>query len=197
MTSRRIALVSFIISTVAILGGIALLLAAQQPAAQAVDIPVMGSAPAIELTGEDGDAFSSEELAGHYWIASFFFTSCTGICPVTQGNMAVLQQQYGPETGLQFVSISVDPGHDTPDILRAHGESLGANFDRWHFLTGDMDVIKDLSFHGFRAGSLDAPAQHSSRFILVDPQGNIRGYYDATDPSAMARLKTDLDILLQ
>lgn len=157
----------------------------------------LGPAPQIRLTNQDDAPFESAALGGKVWIADFFFTSCGGPCPIMTASMAQVQQAFPEEAGLHLVSISVDPDTDTPERLRSYGEKYGAEFERWHFLTGPIEHIQELAVKGFKVGSVEDPVIHSTRFILVDQHGQIRGYYTGTDKEDVERLTADIRQLLE
>lgn len=167
------------------------------PSGQA--LPVLGEVPPFELINRDGRALSQQDLLGQPWIADFIFTSCRVSCPAMTQRMAALRPRL-PAT-VSLVSISVDPENDRPEVLEEYARSYEAP-DRWYFLTGERDEIYELIQGGFNLGvqalppelaeqSLE-PITHSTRFVLVDASGRIRGYYDAFDSGAMARLVQDL-----
>ena len=146
------------------------------------------------LTDEQGEPFSSERLEGRYWIASFFFTSCPGACIRINQAVEELQQTFDtPE--LQFVSITVHPQYDSPEILREYAQRFHADFERWHFLTGDPDAIRDVARRRFLVSG--EPGTHSDRLILVSPQQTVVGYFRGTDPADVERLKARLRKLLE
>ena len=167
-------------------------IAASSPRATA--LPIYGQAPEFSLTDQEGRPFLSSALKGTVWVADFIFTSCAGSCPQMTAQMAALQKRLPQE--IQFVSISVDPARDRPDLLRRYAESYGADLKRWRFLTGEPPAIERLVKEGFRLSyaegtSPEEPITHSVRFLLVDGQGTIRGAYDGTDPKAVERLIQD------
>jgi protein SCO1/2 len=150
--------------------------------------PVVGRLPAYELTDAGGRAFGSADLAGRVYVADFIFTRCTSICPLLTKAMGRLQDQFrerGVE-GVHLVSFSVDPDYDTPERLREYAERHGADPDRWTFLTGDRERIRELLVDGFKLAMGDVPPDtdnladiaHSGKFVIVDGEGGIRGYYD-------------------
>jgi len=100
---------------------------------------------------------------------------------------------------LRFVSFTVDPEWDTPEVLRSYAEGVAADPERWLFLTGDRDAIYALSQQGFHLGAGDDVAtseiMHSTRFVLVDRAGRIRGYYDGTVPEEVAQLAKDARVV--
>ena len=102
---------------------------------------------------------------------------------------------------MHLVSFSVDPEKDTPEVLRGYAEKLQAEPERWDFLTGPKSTIYKLSHDGFKlAVSMEAMPGipvHSTRMVLVDRRGQIRGYYDATEPEAVTKLIADTNHLLR
>ena len=161
-------------------------------------LPVIATLPDFTLTRSDGRAVSRADLAGKVWVADFIFTSCAGICPILSARMAELQRGLGDrDPDVRLVSFSVDPTRDTPPALADYAERYSADPERWWFLTGDAKAIQDLSVGGFKLG-LDPtggteaePITHSSRFVLVDQAGHIRGYYGTEDADALDRLTAD------
>jgi protein SCO1/2 len=160
--------------------------------------PVLGQVPAFSLTNRDGRAVGLADLAGAPWVADFIFTRCPASCPVMTARMARLNRELPADLGVRMVSITVDPDHDTPQVLRKYAASFQAP-DRWLFLTGNKEALFRLSKEGFKLGvevntrteSIE-PILHSTRFVLVDGLGRIRGYYDGFDEESMAKLKQDL-----
>jgi protein SCO1/2 len=115
--------------------------------------------------------------------------------------MSELQKPLA-KTDLHLVSFSVDPEKDTPAVLRGYAEKLQAEAGRWDFLTGAKSAIYKLSHDGFKLAVSDgSDAQglpvHSTRMVLVDRHGQIRGYYDATEPEAITKLLADTNHLLR
>jgi protein SCO1/2 len=114
--------------------------------------------------------------------------------------MNKLQQTLPSE--IRLVSFTVDPSRDTPKVLAAYAAAHGAARDRWLFLTGDKQALYDLCIKGFKlalddtGGSLAEPITHSTRFVLVDREGQIRGYYGATEEDGLKRLAADARKLL-
>lgn len=164
------------------------------------ELPIYGTAPEFSLTERSNRTVDRRAMEGKVWIADFIFTQCGGTCPVMTTQMRKLQTQLPAE--IQFVSFSVDPAHDTPEVLTAYANRNGADANRWLFLTGDHDDLYRVSKEGFKLAVDDAegtpaePITHSTRFALVDRQGQIRGYYGMEDQDAMARLIADAQALL-
>ena len=157
-------------------------------------IPVLGAAPAFALTAQDGAEFKSERLNGRAWVANFVFTRCTTVCPPFSAKMAAIAQKV-PE-GVQLISFSVDPEHDTAPVLDAYAKGLKAKPGQWSFLTGaraDLEavVVKGLFQPMEKGDGSLISIGHSSRFVLVDKKGQIRGFYPSTEPDAVERVVAD------
>jgi protein SCO1/2 len=164
-------------------------------------LPEYGTVPKFELVNQDAQAFGSEQLAGKIWIADFIFTSCPGPCPIISTRMSELQRPL-EKSDVHLVSVSVDPEKDTPEVLRAYAEKLHVQPKRWDFLTGSRAMIYSLSRDGFKLGISDGNEEagmpvHSTRVVLVDRRGTIRGYYDALAPDAVTKLLADTNHLLR
>ena len=165
---------------------LALPLAACQPAKQ---LPVLGQVPEFELTAETGQPFNRKSLGGRVWVADFVYTTCTGPCPLMTSKMRRIQASV-PDVLL--VSFSVDPQHDTPPVLAAYARQFHAESGRWAFLTGSHDTLQMLSREAFKLSDITPDLTHSTRFVLVDRQCRIRGYYTTSDDSAIPDLIADI-----
>jgi protein SCO1/2 len=156
------------------------------------------------LTERNGKKVSKSDLHGKVWIASFVFTRCTGPCPAVTATMARLQSELADEPNLRLVTFTVDPARDDPAELRKYAEHFRADKDRWLFLTGDENELHRLLKEGFKipvarnvkAATPGDEFDHSTRLVVVDRHGNIRGYYqgvaDTTQHGSDAALEADL-----
>jgi protein SCO1/2 len=164
-------------------------------------LPFHGTVPTFALVNQDFQPFGSRDLSGKIWIADFIFTSCPGPCPIISTRMSELQKPLA-KSDVHLVSFSVDPEKDTPEVLRIYADKLRKEPLRWDFLTGPVDAITSLSRDGFKLGISEgeqpesAPI-HSTRFVLVDRRGTIRGYYDALAPDGVTKLLADTNHLLR
>jgi protein SCO1/2 len=164
-----------------------------------------GSVPDFLLTERNGNSVRLAELRGKIWVADFIYTTCTDTCPLQTAMMAKLQEEYAGKPDVQLVSFTVDPERDTPHILTIYAEKHRADANRWYFLTGQRDRIVRLIRDGFHLSVAALPNDaepsgmipHSPRFVLVDKQARIRGYYDSREPQAFVRLKNDIDTLVK
>ncbi|WZO95960.1 DUF420 domain-containing protein [Isosphaeraceae bacterium EP7] len=153
----------------------------------------------FRLTERSGRVITEADLAPSVWIASFIFTRCPNSCPRITATMKGLQGQLGG-TGVKLVSISVDPDHDTPDVLARYASSFSADPDLWWFLTGPADDVYKLILKGFRLGvqaSSEADRKegaeavsHSDRLALVDVGNKVVGTFPASDAEALRDLVT-------
>jgi cytochrome oxidase Cu insertion factor (SCO1/SenC/PrrC family) len=223
--AARLGLLALVLGSAAALS--AWWLRAPLPAAQPDEtsleqLSVYGVVPAFTLTERTGRPVGRDDLRGSVWVASFVYTQCTDTCPLQSQALAAVQERFREAAGLRLVSITVDPEHDTPPVLRRYAERYGAT-ERWWFLTGDKRTIYCLARDGFHLAVVDpsaaAPAcgaarlrlgpaaawashgstglvMHSDRLVLVDRAGRIRAYHAARDPAALARLAENLRHLL-
>jgi len=152
--------------------------------------------PPFELTNQDGAVFKSSSLDGKLWVASFFFTRCQTICPkVMQAVKAVQDGMVERKWNTHLVTITVDPDHDTPEVLRKKGEEIGADFSRWHFLTAEQAVIKDLVMKGFKVAIGDPVKNaegvmditHAAQLMLINEEGKVLGLFES-DPAGVNEL---------
>jgi protein SCO1/2 len=164
-------------------------------------ISYYGSVPHFQLVNQQGQPFGSAQLAGKIWIADFIYTTCPGPCPIITTRMSELQKPL-ENTDVHLVSFSVDPEKDTPEVLQKYAEKMQADPKRWDFLSGAKSVIYRLCREGFKLAVSDGSEQqgipvHSTRMILVDRRGQIRGYYDAMEADAITKLLADTNHLLR
>ncbi len=157
------------------------------PKGPALSMPL----PEFHLTNERGEPYGSTDLKGRVWVADFVFTSCPTACPKLTETMAKIQHR-GRNLGDAFhlVTFTVDPENDTPERLAAYALRYHASPARWTFLTGKLGDLETTVVKGFKIamgkeetgeGSNIFSIFHGERLVLVDPAGNIRGYYEATD----------------
>ena len=168
---------------------------------------VFQTIPSFSLTNETGKTFDSKSLKGKIFVASFFFTRCTTICPKITSQVSRVQDTFLDDPEVQLLSISVDPKFDQPEQLALYAKRFDANKDQWHFLTGEKKMIYPLVLKGFHVPLADASEYdaaiknpdetfiHSERLVLVDKEGIIRGFYDGTDKKEVDRLLVEIKVL--
>jgi len=152
---------------------------------------VLGSVAPFELTAQTGQPFDSRVLDGKIWVADFFFTSCNGPCPRMSAQMRQIQDRLRDAPDVRFVSVTVDPERDNPEVLAAYAKRQGARDGVWHFLTGEKEKLNDLYRYQFKLGYVDGSLEHSTRFVLVDRTGRIRGYYGSFDDDMVTKVVAD------
>src|SRR6056297_3645955 len=138
------------------------------------------------LTERSGKSVSSEDLAGHPYVISFFFSTCPASCVSQNQKLKALQDQFEGQ-GVRFVAISVDPETDTPEKLREYAARFGADKDQWLFMTGDLTYIRRVGVEIFMQ-PIDQKF-HTERFVLVDPKGEIEGFYNWPEEKQFQRLQ--------
>tara|TARA_B100000809_G_scaffold20912_1_gene18476 strand:- start:3790 stop:4497 length:708 start_codon:yes stop_codon:yes gene_type:complete len=157
--------------------------------------------PYFEFTNQDGIKVSRDDLLGSVYIADFFFTTCPTICPKMTTNMVYVQKKFDDRKNLRFISITVNPEHDTVEVLKAYSEMVHADNSNWDFLTGKKEDIYDIAFKGFFVNADKdeiAPGGflHSQYFLLIDKNAHIRGIFDGTIHKEIKEKLTDaIDIL--
>jgi protein SCO1/2 len=163
------------------------------------DLISYGKVPDFSLIAQDGRQVRLRDLDGKVWIADFVFTNCHEACPDMTIRMTGLQSTLGEEDRVRLVSFSVDPERDTPGVLMtyAHQNHAGAN---WLFLTGDKKQIHQLATKGFflpiEPEDQNKQILHSQKFVLVDQENQIRGFYDSDTPDSLDQLVQDAQRLL-
>tara|TARA_B100000902_G_scaffold6516_1_gene8414 strand:- start:628 stop:1212 length:585 start_codon:yes stop_codon:yes gene_type:complete len=167
-----------------------------QESKQQNTLPIIGKVPHFDLIDSQNRNISKSDLIEKVWVADFIFTTCDMACPVMTGNMNLIHQEFRANDAVRVVSISVYPEYDTPEVLTQYASQYGANINRWHFLTGPEESIKNIIKDGFKIGDYEDIIFHSEKFALVDKKGNIRGYYNGMDTEEMDKLKKDVKSLL-
>lgn len=179
---------------------------------EVITLQTIGPAPAFKLTDQNQKTITNADYKGQVYVLEFFFTSCPTICPRMNQSMLLIQNRFFGNPNFGIASISIDPEHDTPEVLKAHAQTLGVKSSNWHFLTGDKTYIFDLANKGFNlyAGEnakVNGGFEHSGLFALIDKDGNIRCrkdeygnpilYYDGLDKKGVEAIQHDIAILLR
>lgn len=155
------------------------------------------------LTNTRGETFGSEDLKGRVYVADFVFTSCPTVCPkLTQQMLKIQKRTRHLGMAFQLVTFTVDPENDTPEKLAAYAKANHTDPVRWNFLTGPLGDVETTVVKGFKLAMGKEEVSdgiftifHGERFVLVDGDGMIRGYYEATDDGVSSLIR-DADILL-
>ena len=135
-------------------------------------------------------------------MADFFFATCQSICPKMSSQLVNVQHAFKNDTSILILSHTVNPLHDTVEVLNEYAQRYDAIKNKWHFLTGNKKQIYDIAKHSYLINALedDGTAEgflHSELLILVDSKKRIRGMYDGTDSVAVVKLISDIKLLQQ
>jgi protein SCO1/2 len=166
------------------------------------DLPKMFVLPDAQLVTETGTPVRMSGMKGSVVVYDFIFTHCAGTCPMMTATMQKLTKKFPKDAPVRFVSISVDPIRDTPEVLGRYAR-YARNDPRWMFLTGDRKTIVDLSIKGFKLAAGDATGSpnesvlHSVKFAVADKKGVIREYYSATNDDAVEHVAGTVNELLR
>jgi protein SCO1/2 len=160
--------------------------------------------PDFTLTNQADRILTRKDLQGKIYVANFFFTRCGNptLCPRMSEEFARVQEAFKEESNVLLVAHTVDPTYDTPEVLRAYGKKYGAIEGKWHFLTGNKKTIYDLAYYGYKINAgeekntVTPEFLHATKFMLIDEQGRVRGYYDGVDREEVDRLVVEIKILL-
>jgi protein SCO1 len=162
---------------------------------RASELPNYGTVPTFQMTDSEGHGFDSKILKGKLWVADFIYTNCPGPCSRMTSQMRKVEGQVRGQKDVWLVSISVDPQHDSPAVLSDFAHRFGGPADKWVFLTGSPDTVHVLAHEVFHVGDLISKMDHSTKFTLVDKQGDIRGYYSSVETDGIPALLRDLAVL--
>nr|WP_211047379.1 SCO family protein [Lutibacter sp. B1] len=172
----------------------------------------IGEVPNFEFTNQNGEVITNSFYKNKVYVVEFFFTTCPTICPRMNENMVKIQNEFYGNLNFGIASFSINPKHDTPEILKEYAKSHGATLKTWNFLTGNQDKIYELANNGFtlyagKNSEAEGGFEHSGMFALIDKEGNIRSrkdefgnpiaFYDGLDPKGVQMIKEDIKILLK
>lgn len=175
------------------------------------DLETVGTVPEFSFTDQNGKTITNNDYEGKVYVVEFFFTTCPDICPIMTENMIKIQDKFLGNPNLAIASFTIDPTHDSPEVLKEYAKTKGITKPQWHLLTGDKEEIFKLANEGFNLYVGDAPEveggfEHSGFFALIDQDGNIRSrkdengnpivYYDGLDDKGIQMLKEDIKKLL-
>ena len=163
-------------------------------------LKVYGEMPEFTLTDQAGRPFARRDLEGHVAVVNFIFSYCSGPCPKMTRRMKALAETFRDRPEVRLLSITADPERDTPEVLADYARGFSIRDERWFFLTGDRAAIRRISVDGLRLGMGTDGHQglaHSTRFILLDRRGRVRGHYAAIGEEDYRKLTRALRALLE
>src|SRR5215471_1099156 len=144
-------------------------------------LPMMGPAPGFTLTSQDGAAVGLEHFRGKVVAVAFIFTTCGSTCPLLTSKMAQVQHQLGADFGakVEFISVTLDPEHDTPEMLKLYAKAYEVDRAGWSFLTGDPAAVRDVvrRYGVFAEKTDEGGIDHTSLVSIIDRRGNLRVQY--------------------
>lgn len=143
--------------------------------------------PDFSFTDQNGKTITNRDYLGKVYVVEFFFTTCPSICPKMNRNLVQIQNAFNGFENFGVASFTIDPRHDTPEVLKAYAKQYGITNPNWHLMTGDQDKIYELANQGFPlyvAKDDDVPGgfEHSGHFALIDKQGYIRSRIENGNP---------------
>jgi protein SCO1/2 len=158
--------------------------------------------PDFSFINEDGKVVTEKDFKNKVYVADFFFVTCPTICPVMKKNMLTVYNEYKDNPDVKILSHTIDPEHDTPEVLKKYATDLGVSGKMWQFVTGDKEKIYDIGQKHYMVSALEDSSQaggyiHSGAFVLIDKDRHIRGMYDGTTEEGTAKLIQDLAVLLK
>ncbi len=159
------------------------------------ELPVLGKVTDFGFKTSTGDSLHSLQITGRLYLLDFIFTNCKNACPVMSSKMSELYKYYEHTDKVGFISITVDPVRDTPQVLQDYAKSHGVTDNRWTFLRGPIDEVIRVSEKVFMLPADNLPMGHSTKFVLIDENGNIRAYYDAMTDGILPLVKTQVNAL--
>lgn len=158
--------------------------------------------PAFAFTNQEGAVVSEATVKNKVYVASFFFSTCPGICPAIRSKLTKVQEQYRDNANVLILSHSIRPTTDTPEVLKAYAEQNDVQSRSWHLLTGQAESIYLLARNAYFAnedlGNIKDLNDflHTENLLLVDQNRHIRGVYNGLSSASVANLITDIDNLL-
>ncbi len=155
----------------------------------------------FSLINQDGKTVTQKDFENKIYVADFFFTTCPSICPKMSTQMERVCQKFADENTVAFLSHTVNPDADTPEVLKQYADKHHASSGKWNFVTGDKKQIYDLARYSYLVDASvgdggENDFVHTQNFALVDKHKRIRGYYDGTDSTEVNKLMDDIAVLL-
>jgi protein SCO1/2 len=157
--------------------------------------------PAFRFLNQDSVYITNDQFKDKIYIADFFFTSCTTICPTMHRNMKTIFEKYKDNPDVMYLSHTIDFKYDKPSVLKKYAQKLGVDGNKWQFVYGSKDSVYKLAERNYLVAVMeDTTARdgyiHQGWLVLIDKQKRIRGAYDGTDPKQVEQLTKDIPVLL-
>ncbi|MGE6219181.1 SCO family protein [Nubsella zeaxanthinifaciens] len=157
--------------------------------------------PNFRFLNQDSVYINQDTFKDKIYVADFFFTSCSTICPIMHRNMKTIFDKYKGNKDVMFLSHTIDFKYDKPSVLKRYAQKLGVDVPQWQFVWGDKKEVYGLAEKDYLVAVQEDSAAtdgyvHQGWLVLIDKQKRIRGAYDGTKPEEVEKLKADMDILL-
>lgn len=154
----------------------------------------------FSFTNQFGEAVNNKTVENKIYVADFFFATCKSICPEISTNLKEVQKEFENDDSLLILCHTVNPLHDTVEVLNDYSRFYGAKKNKWHFLTGNKKQIYDLAKTSYLVNALedDGTAEgflHSELLLLIDKKGRIRAMHDGTDKVEVQKLIKEIKLL--
>jgi protein SCO1/2 len=160
--------------------------------------------PDFSFINQDGDTLSQNDFKNKVYVSDFFFTSCPTICPTMKTQMLRIYEKYKENPEFGILSHTIDPNHDTVEVLKKYRDRLGVKGNTWQFVTGDQKAIYKIAQDSYMVSAMEDSSAvdeggfvHSGAFVLVDKDKHVRGVYDGTKEIEVSKLLKDIDLLLK
>ncbi len=159
-------------------------------------LPELGQIGDFSFLDQTGKSISQTDLNGKIWVFNLMFARCQGPCPMMTHNISRLHKMFGGESKFRLVSLTTDPDYDTSEVLYEYATKYRVNHDTWYFLRGPMASIVAFATKQMKIPADTAADLHSTKAVLVDQGGKIRGFYDSLESAQMELLRTHIKLLL-
>lgn len=153
----------------------------------------------FSFVNQDGQTITEKDVANKIYVTEYFFTTCTGICPIMNENMVKVYEAFKQDPEIVILSHTVDPEVDTVEQMKRYAMKFDAPANKWMFLTGNKDSLYKMAVDDYLIPIADSTVEkvtpefiHTQKFVLVDKEKSVRGFYDGTDPQSVAKLIDDI-----
>lgn len=159
--------------------------------------------PPFRFTSQDGKEVTDKDFEGKVYIVDFFFSRCPDICPTMTAELVRVQEAFKDAEEVKMLSFSVDPAHDSVEVLKEYATKFAINTKQWSLVTGDKKEIYNMARCGYfisareNSSPIAVDFVHSDKVVLIDKEKRIRGYYSGTSRKEIDRLITEIQILLK
>ncbi|MGI2001060.1 SCO family protein [Shewanella frigidimarina] len=158
--------------------------------------------PEFSFTDQQGESVTLDTVKDKIYVASFFFTSCPGICPRMRSQLSKVQNEFLNDDDVIIISHSIQPGNDTVEVLQQYAQKNGIEAQKWHLVTGEREQIYALARNAYFANEdlgefvSNEDFLHTENLVLVDKNRHIRGIYNGLNNTSVTNLITDMKLLM-